>query len=150
HRCSCTLWVYIYIYIYIYIHTPHNLIVSLHLFLVGFIIAFILAFSLFANDVTNSFATVFETLGSVLLGAKVSPPLPYKINSVRETYLGTCAGEAKGKLCSITFSSIWLGRKLFGNIFGNASSSALCSVGKVTFKMYSTTDYIIHAPKCIL
>lgn len=59
------------------------------LLVVGFIIAFILAFSVGANDVANSFgtavgsgvvtlrqacilATVFETLGSVLLGAKVS------------------------------------------------------------------------------
>lgn len=59
------------------------------LLIVGFIIAFILAFSVGANDVANSFgtavgsgvvtlrqacilATVFETLGSVLLGAKVS------------------------------------------------------------------------------
>ena len=59
------------------------------LLVVGFIIAFILAFSVGANDVANSFgtavgsgvvtlrqacilATVFETVGSVLLGAKVS------------------------------------------------------------------------------
>lgn len=61
----------------------------LWLLIVGFIIAFVLAFSVGANDVANSFgtavgsgvvtlrqacilATVFETLGSVLLGAKVS------------------------------------------------------------------------------
>lgn len=61
----------------------------LWLLVVGFIIAFILAFSVGANDVANSFgtavgsgvvtlrvacvlATVFETLGSVLLGAEVS------------------------------------------------------------------------------
>lgn len=59
------------------------------LLIIGFIIAFVLAFSVGANDVANSFgtavgsgvvtlrqacilATVFETLGSVLLGAKVS------------------------------------------------------------------------------
>lgn len=59
------------------------------LLVVGFIIAFVLAFSVGANDVANSFgtavgsgvvtlrqacilATVFETVGSVLLGAKVS------------------------------------------------------------------------------
>lgn len=59
------------------------------LLIIGFIIAFILAFSVGANDVANSFgtavgsgvvtlrqacilATVFETVGSVLLGAKVS------------------------------------------------------------------------------
>lgn len=61
----------------------------LWLLVVGFIIAFILAFSVGANDVANSFgtavgsgvvtlrqacilATIFETVGSVLLGAKVS------------------------------------------------------------------------------
>lgn len=68
-------------------HTP--LTEYLWLLIVGFIIAFILAFSVGANDVANSFgtavgsgvvtlkqacilATIFETLGSVLLGAKVS------------------------------------------------------------------------------
>lgn len=66
-----------------------NLTDYLWLLVVGFIIAFVLAFSVGANDVANSFgtavgsgvvtlrqacilATIFETLGSVLLGAKVS------------------------------------------------------------------------------
>lgn len=61
----------------------------LWLLVLGFVIAFVLAFSVGANDVANSFgtavgsgvvtmrqacilATIFETLGSVLLGAKVS------------------------------------------------------------------------------
>lgn len=75
------------------------------LLIVGFIIAFILAFSVGANDVANSFgtavgsgvvtlrqacilATVFETLGSVLIGAKVSETIRKGIIDV-SMYNGT-------------------------------------------------------------
>lgn len=72
----------------------------LWLLVVGFIIAFILAFSVGANDVANSFgtavgsgvvtlrqacilATIFETVGSILLGAKVSETIRQGIIDVR-------------------------------------------------------------------
>lgn len=62
---------------------------NLWMLILGFIIAFVLAFSVGANDVANSFGTavgsgvvtlkqacilasIFETVGSALLGAKVS------------------------------------------------------------------------------
>lgn len=70
------------------------------LLVLGFVIAFILAFSVGANDVANSFgtavgsgvvtlrqacilATIFETVGSVLLGAKVSETIRQGIIDVR-------------------------------------------------------------------
>lgn len=72
----------------------------LWLLVVGFIIAFVLAFSVGANDVANSFgtavgsgvltmrqacilATIFETVGSVLLGAKVSETIRQGIIDVQ-------------------------------------------------------------------
>ena len=81
--------------------------------IIGFIIAFILAFSVGANDVANSFGTavgsgvvtlkqacilasIFETLGSMLLGAKVGETIRKGIIDVslyNETVPVLMAGE---------------------------------------------------------
>lgn len=89
----------------------------LWLLMLGFVIAFVLAFSVGANDVANSFgtavgsgvvtmrqacilATVFETLGSVLLGAKVSETIRQGIIDVR-MYNGSEHVLMAGSICSM-------------------------------------------------
>lgn len=89
----------------------------LWLLVLGFVIAFILAFSVGANDVANSFgtavgsgvvtmrqacilATVFETLGSVLLGAKVSETIRQGIIDV-QMYNGSEHILMAGSICSM-------------------------------------------------
>lgn len=89
----------------------------LWLLILGFVIAFVLAFSVGANDVANSFgtavgsgvvslrqacilATVFETLGSVLLGAKVSETIRQGIIDVR-MYNGSEHILMAGSICSM-------------------------------------------------
>ncbi|XP_070706141.1 sodium-dependent phosphate transporter 1-B [Pempheris klunzingeri] len=93
------------------------------LLVVGFIIAFILAFSVGANDVANSFgtavgsgvvtlrqacilATVFETLGSVLLGAKVSETIRKGIIDVG-MYNGSEHVLMAGSISAMVGSAVW-------------------------------------------
>ncbi|XP_033832026.2 sodium-dependent phosphate transporter 1-B [Periophthalmus magnuspinnatus] len=93
------------------------------LLIVGFIIAFILAFSVGANDVANSFgtavgsgvvtlrqacilATVFETLGSVLLGAKVSETIRKGIIDVG-MYNGSEQVLMAGSVSAMVGSAVW-------------------------------------------
>ncbi|KAG8010661.1 Sodium-dependent phosphate transporter 1-B [Nibea albiflora] len=102
-------------------HTP--LTEYLWLLIVGFIIAFVLAFSVGANDVANSFgtavgsgvvtlrqacvlATVFETLGSVLLGAKVSETIRKGIIDVNE-YSGSEHLLMAGSISAMFGSAVW-------------------------------------------
>lgn len=89
----------------------------LWLLVLGFVIAFVLAFSVGANDVANSFgtavgsgvvtmrqacilATIFETLGSVLLGAKVSETIRQGIIDV-QMYNGSEHVLMAGSICAM-------------------------------------------------
>uniref|UniRef100_A0A668A7J5 Phosphate transporter n=1 Tax=Myripristis murdjan TaxID=586833 RepID=A0A668A7J5_9TELE len=95
----------------------------LWLLIVGFIIAFILAFSVGANDVANSFgtavgsgvvtlrqacilATIFETVGSVLLGAEVSKTIREGIIDVG-MYNGTEHILMAGSVSAMVGSAVW-------------------------------------------
>lgn len=95
----------------------------LWLLVLGFVIAFVLAFSVGANDVANSFgtavgsgvvtmrqacilATIFETLGSVLLGAKVSETIRQGIIDV-QMYNGSEHVLMAGSICAMFGSAVW-------------------------------------------
>ncbi|KAF7236711.1 Sodium-dependent phosphate transporter 1 [Varanus komodoensis] len=91
--------------------------------ILGFIIAFVLAFSVGANDVANSFGTavgsgvvtlrqacilasVFETVGSVLLGAKVSETIRKGLIDV-EMYNSTQELLMAGSISAMFGSAVW-------------------------------------------
>ncbi|KAM9857950.1 sodium-dependent phosphate transporter 1-A isoform 2-T2 [Aulostomus maculatus] len=95
----------------------------LWLLVLGFIIAFILAFSVGANDVANSFGTavgsgvvtlrqacilasIFETAGSVLLGAKVSETIRNGIIDVR-MYNNSEHILMAGSISAMCGSAVW-------------------------------------------
>lgn len=93
---------------------------------IGFIIAFVLAFSVGANDVANSFGTavgsgvvtlkqacilasIFETLGSMLLGAKVGETIRKGIIDVtlyNETVPVLMAGEVSAMVGKLDLSRV--------------------------------------------
>ncbi|XP_043105902.1 sodium-dependent phosphate transporter 1-B isoform X2 [Puntigrus tetrazona] len=114
----------------------------LWLLIVGFIIAFILAFSVGANDVANSFgtavgsgvvtlkqacilATVFETLGSVLLGAKVSETIRKGIIDVT-MYNGSEHVLMAGSVSAMFGSAAW---QLLASFLKLPISGTHCIVG---------------------
>lgn len=91
---------------------------------VGFIIAFILAFGIGANDVANSFGTsvgakvltlrqafvlacVFETLGAVLLGSKVSDTIRKGIIDITP-YQNESSLLMVGNVAALSGSCVWL------------------------------------------
>ncbi|XP_056274967.1 sodium-dependent phosphate transporter 1-A [Pseudoliparis swirei] len=95
----------------------------LWLLVLGFVIAFILAFSVGANDVANSFGTavgsgvvtlrqacilasIFETVGSVLLGAKVSETIRNGIIDV-QMYNGSEEVLMAGSISAMCGSAVW-------------------------------------------
>uniref|UniRef100_A0A6Q2X8D2 Phosphate transporter n=1 Tax=Esox lucius TaxID=8010 RepID=A0A6Q2X8D2_ESOLU len=95
----------------------------LWLLILGFVIAFILAFSVGANDVANSFgtavgsgvvtlrqacilATIFETVGSMLLGAKVSETIRKGIIDVN-MYNGSEHMLMAGSISAMFGSAMW-------------------------------------------
>uniref|UniRef100_A0A3Q3LIM6 Phosphate transporter n=1 Tax=Mastacembelus armatus TaxID=205130 RepID=A0A3Q3LIM6_9TELE len=114
----------------------------LWLLVLGFIIAFILAFSVGANDVANSFgtavgsgvvtlrqacvlATIFETVGSVLLGAKVSETIRQGIIDV-QMYNGSEHILMAGSISAMCGSAVW---QLVASFLKLPISGTHCIVG---------------------
>ncbi|XP_007957592.1 sodium-dependent phosphate transporter 1 [Orycteropus afer afer] len=108
----------------------------------GFIIAFVLAFSVGANDVANSFGTavgsgvvtlkqacilasIFETVGSVLLGAKVSETIRKGLIDV-EMYSSTQQLLMAGSVSAMFGSAVW---QLVASFLKLPISGTHCIVG---------------------
>ncbi|XP_004481761.1 sodium-dependent phosphate transporter 2 isoform X2 [Dasypus novemcinctus] len=108
----------------------------------GFIIAFILAFSVGANDVANSFGTavgsgvvslrqacilasIFETTGSVLLGAKVGETIRKGIIDVN-LYNDTVETLMAGEVSAMVGSAVW---QLIASFLRLPISGTHCIVG---------------------
>lgn len=116
--------------------------------ILGFIIAFILAFSVGANDVANSFGTavgsgvvtlrqacilasIFETLGSMLLGAKVGETIRKGIIDVslyNETVPVLMAGEVSAMVGELANTSWVLEELNNGGLKGNV----LCRITMIS------------------
>ncbi|XP_005400655.1 PREDICTED: sodium-dependent phosphate transporter 1 [Chinchilla lanigera] len=114
----------------------------LWMLILGFIIAFILAFSVGANDVANSFGTavgsgvvtlkqacilasIFETVGSVLLGAKVSETIRNGLIDV-EMYRSTQELMMAGSVSAMFGSAVW---QLVASFLKLPISGTHCIVG---------------------
>lgn len=110
--------------------------------IVGFIIAFVLAFSVGANDVANSFGTavgsgvvtlkqacilasIFETLGSMLLGAKVGETIRKGIIDV-SLYNDTVPVLMAGEVSAMVGSAVW---QLIASFLKLPISGTHCIVG---------------------
>ncbi|XP_026978745.1 sodium-dependent phosphate transporter 2 isoform X2 [Sagmatias obliquidens] len=110
--------------------------------ILGFFIAFILAFSVGANDVANSFGTavgsgvvtlrqacilasIFETTGSVLLGAKVGETIRKGIIDVN-LYNHTVETLMAGEVSAMVGSAVW---QLIASFLRLPISGTHCIVG---------------------
>lgn len=110
--------------------------------ILGFIIAFVLAFSVGANDVANSFGTavgsgvvtlrqacilasIFETVGSVLLGAKVGETIRKGIIDVN-LYNDTVDLLMAGEVSAMVGSAVW---QLIASFLKLPISGTHCIVG---------------------
>ncbi|XP_036694695.1 sodium-dependent phosphate transporter 2 isoform X2 [Balaenoptera musculus] len=110
--------------------------------ILGFFIAFILAFSVGANDVANSFGTavgsgvvtlrqacilasIFETTGSVLLGAKVGETIRKGIIDVN-LYNHTVQTLMAGEVSAMVGSAVW---QLIASFLRLPISGTHCIVG---------------------
>ncbi|NWX21687.1 S20A1 protein, partial [Aegotheles bennettii] len=114
----------------------------LWMLILGFLIAFVLAFSVGANDVANSFGTavgsgvvtlrqacvlasVFETVGSVLLGAKVSETIRKGLIDV-DMYNSTQELLMAGSISAMFGSAVW---QLVASFLKLPISGTHCIVG---------------------
>ncbi|XP_030920934.1 sodium-dependent phosphate transporter 1 isoform X2 [Geospiza fortis] len=114
----------------------------LWMLVLGFVIAFVLAFSVGANDVANSFGTavgsgvvtlrqacilasIFETVGSVLLGAKVSETIRKGLIDV-EMYNSTQQLLMAGSISAMSGSAVW---QLMASFLKLPISGTHCIVG---------------------
>ncbi|XP_054976916.1 sodium-dependent phosphate transporter 1 [Sorex araneus] len=114
----------------------------LWMLILGFVIAFVLAFSVGANDVANSFGTavgsgvvtlkqacilasIFETVGSVLLGAKVSETIRKGLIDV-EMYNTTHGLLMAGSVSAMFGSAVW---QLVASFLKLPISGTHCIVG---------------------
>lgn len=121
---------------------PGPLVEYLWMLVLGFVIAFVLAFSVGANDVANSFGTavgsgvvtlkqacilasIFETVGSVLLGAKVSETIRKGLIDVT-MYNATQHLLMAGSVSAMFGSAVW---QLVASFLKLPISGTHCIVG---------------------